>query len=232
MNPIVLIPTPVVLIATHQRQGITSKNIDSLLKQSLVPQIVLGVSDPNEAVYYKREYPMLEVYCCNNAPLGNKWQTGVMIARKFLPNPLIINGSDDILGRNFVEKACELLNGDEYDFIGLNQWYVLHKKTFYHLKYNASIPLGGGRCYSRRLLKAINFQVFDVARDSGLDDFGYKASQKYKTLITGDLPIVSIKGDWVMLNDFQRFHNHRNCTILSRTKDISILNDLIDYEDD
>lgn len=227
---------PVVLIATHNRVEITKKNIESLMMQGVQPKIVLMVSESSEASFFKRKYPEVIVHECPNSPLGMKWQTGVNIARHYLPNPLIITGSDDILGIDFIENACILIKSG-IDFIGLSRWYVFSDQILYTYDYNASIPLGGGRCYSERALKDIDYKVFDTKRDFHLDDNGWKEvnSLPLSKFIVRDVKnegfnIVSIKGNWPMLNPFNKFKGNRNVTLISQSRDISELKQLINYE--
>lgn len=226
---------PIVLIATHQRISITSKCIESLMMQSVQPKIVLVVSDQGEWQYYKRKYPEVTLCVAPNTPLGQKWQHGVDVAKHHIPDPLIICGSDDILGIDFIENACMIIKSG-IDFIGLSIWHVYSNEGLYTYDYNASIPLGGGRCYSSKALTEINFQVFDTSKDIHLDDLGWKNinSTTMPRKIIRDvkeegLHIVSIKGNWVMMNPFEKFVGHRNVTLVKTSRDKSDLNQLINY---
>lgn len=227
---------PVVLIATHNRISITSKCIESLMMQSVQPKIVLVSTKESEYRYYCKHYPNIVNHQCSNTPLGAKWQEGVNIARHHLPDPLIICGSDDILGGNFVENACAIVKSG-VEFIGLNRWHVYSNKVLYTYDYNASIPLGGGRCYSAKALQELNYKLFDVARDKHLDDHGWRMvnSSTMPRLIVRDvlqegLNVVSIKGNWQMMNPFNKFEGNRNVTLVSTSRDVNDLKILIDYE--
>lgn len=227
---------PVVLIATHNRRKITLLNIDNLLMQSVQPKIILGVSDREEANYYRNKRHEVVVYEAPNTPLGRKWQEGVNIAKRYDPNPLIICGSDDILGIDFIENACNLIKSG-YDFVGLSRWYVYHDFVLYTYDYNASVPLGGGRCYSYKMLNHINYSLFESSKDVHLDDYGWKnvnSTSLQKVTIRDvkneGLNIVSIKGDWPMMNPFNKFHGHRNVTLISQSRDVNELKELINYE--
>lgn len=214
---------PVVLIATHNRVDITKRNIESLLRQSVKPFILLVCSEKNEC----DEFNDIDDVCvfaiiAPNKPLGAKWQNGVMY--DFLghkSNPLIITGSDDILGDGFIENACRLIEQGNH-FIGLRQWWQHHEGRAYLCKYMArnNWPLGGGRVYSAEMLKAINYKVFDTKADKHLDDYGWQRVQRsrLKHLVLDNpqkegLSIHAIKGDWPMMNPFTL--NHKNITLLS-----------------
>lgn len=226
---------PVVLIATHNRVDVTKKNIISLMMQGVQPKIVLGVSDQNEERAFKKLFPEIEVYNCPNNPLGYKWQMGVNVAKKFNPNPFIVNGSDDILGIDFIENACRMIR-DGFHFIGLYRWYILHSGILYLYDYNAEMPLGGGRCYSGEMLKELNYKLFDTQRDKHLDDYAwkhirgvFKMKAMVRDVVKEGLQVVSIKGNWDMLNPFNKFAGSTNVTVISKSRDLDELKNIINY---
>lgn len=228
--------TPVVLIASHNRVEITRKNIASLLRQSVKPQVVLVVTKENEANYYRKLFPQIDVSIYSNHPLGDKWQFGVNRSKRFNPDPLIITGSDDILGKKYVENACILVKSG-YHFVGLKRWYVYSEDVLYQYDYKANLPLGGGRAYSSKLLKEINYKIFDIKRDVHLDDYGWNGVKESRLMhyIVSDtrtegLHLVSIKGDWPMMNPFTKFNGHRNVRLISASRDKDELKYIIDYD--
>lgn len=224
---------PVVLIATHNRVGITTRNIESLLRQSVKPEILLICSTELECHHWFHQYEIhkqLTVLTCPNKPLGQKWQLGVsLMEENYSPNPLIITGSDDILGDGFIENACRLVEQGNH-FIGLRQWYQHKDGKAYKCQYMAknNFPLGGGRVYSAEILKAMNYQVFDPTKDRHLDDLGWANAKKtgLKCLVLDDpekegLSIHAIKGDWEVMNKFTV--NHPNIKLLSTDKSENVL---------
>jgi len=210
---------PVVLIATHQRTEITSRNIEMLQSQSRTPEIVLVCSDVSECDFYTRKFPTVHVLEYRNKPLGAKWQFGASKSKVLNPDPLIILGSDDLLGKYFIRNICaEIERG--YDFVGLNRWW-LHSEgqnTVFLLQYTVpNFPLGGGRAYSKKILEKLNYKVFDASKDKSLDDFGWHQSKKHgaKTLLISDcekygMNIISIKGDWITMNSADRLLNAKS----------------------
>jgi hypothetical protein len=223
---------PVVLIATHQRIAITTENVSSVLKQQA--QVVLVVSDKEEGRYYREKFPSIIVTRHDNMTLGAKWQHGVMEAALLEPNPLIITGSDDILGRDFVRSACSVIG--HYDFVGLTQWYTFFRDGLYKYDYTTSVPLGAGRIYSEKLLQAVKLQLFNVSIKKHLDDFGfYQASQTRLPMLLCDdidnfgLQIVSVKGNWKMLNPFEKIRDHKNCKLLSQSRIKKDVEDILDF---
>ena len=207
---------PVVLIATHDRIDITRRNIESLQNQTLKPEIVLIVS-------LKQDYDAfkdlgIKLVTSHNNPLGLKWQTGVQFAMKLKPDPLILTGSDDILGKTYVERACfHVSNG--IDFIGLKSFWQHHKGIAYLCKYLANQPIGGGRVYSAKMLRKLGGRIFDVTKSRHLDDYGWMRvfNTAFKKLLIMDIEsegmeIHAIKGDWQVMNPF--VIHHKNIQLL------------------
>jgi hypothetical protein len=215
---------PVVLIATHQRIEITTRNIESLLRQSVKPEILLICSTESECHHWFHQYEIhkqLTVLTCPNKPLGQKWQLGVsLMEENYSPNPLIITGSDDILGDGFIKNACRLVEEGNH-FIGLRGWWQHKDGKGYYCKYltKDNLPIGGGRIYSDEMLKAINYQVFDPTKDRHLDEYGWDNARKsgLKCLVLDHpekegLSIHAIKGEWQCLNPFTL--KHKNIRLL------------------
>lgn len=225
---------PVVLIATHKRLEITSFNIESLQRQSLVPKIVLVVSEDEEFTYFRNKFPDVHTILRPNKPLGLKWDQGVQYIRSLKANPLIILGSDDILGENFIQNCTELtLQGNH--FICLQRWFIHHKGTAYLCDYMANLPLGGGRCYSEELLKKLNYSLFDPGKDRHLDDHAWTKIRTsglkvkwVRNVLTEGLEIHAIKGDWEMMNKFDL--SHKNIKVASTHKGPDVLPDYYDKQ--
>lgn len=221
---------PIVLIATHARIEITSKNITSLLNQSVKPKIVLVITDRHEYEKYKSiDYQNIFIEFENNKPLGNKWQAGVHQARQLNANPLIITGSDDILGPSFIENACRLVNEGNH-FIGIRRWWQHKDGRAFYCQYRAKHgqPIGGARAYSSEMLKVINYRIFDTTVDKHLDDYGWDNARlsKLKCLVLEDpeeegLSIHAIKGNWAVMNPFTL--NHPNLKVLRHDKSENVL---------
>lgn len=222
---------PVVLMATHARLLITKKNIESLLNQSVKPKIVLVVSDIYEAnAFQSMFFPDVDVIIEKNMPLGAKWQKGVDRARILNADPLIICGSDDFLGVDFIEKGCQLLSKG-WDFVGLNRFIVYDhtKKKGYLFDYLAKMPIGGGRIYTKKLLEKIKYRVFDTEKDIRLDDLGFdnvlKSGLNYLIVnksTHGGLCLVAVKGDWPSLNPLEKHFRHANTKLVSEMKESEV----------
>jgi len=216
---------PVVLICSHERMAMTCSNIDSLLAQSVVPTVVLVVSNDTERKFYRLKYGNKVIVGLHpNRPLGAKFQFGVRASRGGNPDLLIITGSDDILGKDFVKNACQLVT-DGADFIGLKQWFIFHEEVLHLYQYMPIIPLGT-RVYSRAMLEQLQWHLFDHKRDRLLDDYGFHEAKRsglkieiIEDVMAAGLNVVSIKGDWSMLNPYEKMKNHPNCKLLGSNYD-------------
>lgn len=228
---------PAVLIATHDRLYITSKTIECLLKQSVIPNIVLVVSNTDELFYFKTKFPTVHVIQYNNYPLGQKWQFGVDYIKKALnASSLTIQGSDDILSVDYfknIEPEC--------DFTGLQYWYIYDplRTIVYEFEYVPyPFPLGGGRTYSKALLNTIDWQIFDTNRNSCLDDKGWNFAQVHgrKTELrykNDKQNILAVKGQWDVMNPLEVTLKHKNAKLIATHEDINakrLLKKMFDYE--
>jgi hypothetical protein len=198
---------PVVVIATHQRKEITTKNIELLKQQSFVPRIVIVCSLHTEFEYYKTLG--VSVILEANNPLGRKWQCGVHVAHNMNANPLIILGSDDILKKDFIKNALLKLN-QGYEFIGYSAWYTYNKKHLYKSTYvnrNEGNPIGSGKVYSKEILSRIRYKVFDTGADRRLDDQGTRLikNEWAKTIVLTDPDILAVKGNWGEMNTLDAY---------------------------
>src|SRR5688572_21147867 len=198
---------PVVLICSHERVDITTQNIKSLLDQSVKPLIVLVVSRQIELLHYTKTFPEIIVTAKGNRPL--------------CPNPLIITGSDDILGRDYIRNSIKLMQ-QGYHFIGLRRWFVYDPKSkkAFLFDYKPEIPLGGGRVYSGWLLEKINYDLFDTKQEKHLDNKGWLSVKKQKNIVVTDIDkyglyIVAVKGKWQTMNPLQNHFGHPNTKLLS-----------------
>lgn len=201
---------PIVVIATHHRVSITTRNIQSCLNNGC--KVVLVVSSANEKKTFKTYFPDITIISKPNIPLGRKWQAGVDAARLLKADPLIINGSDDILNPEFYTRIKSLIESG-YEFIGLKKWYVQHNSNVYLFDYLVpDFPLGGGRVYTGSLLERMNWELFDTHKERHLDDLGYWRMKHFgaKYILLDEPLILSVKGDWHCMNPVHKMLHSRN----------------------
>ena len=220
---------PVVLIATHERTDITTKNIRLLRQQSVVPKILIVCSLRSELEYYKTLD--VSVVMHENLPLGKKWQNGVRAAAQLVANPLIILGSDDILHRDYIKNALIKLN-EGYDFVGSTSWFSYDEKRgrLYRCEYmnvNKDYPIGSGKVYSKDILDKIRNKVFDSNSSRKLDDNGYRmiSSRGANIYLNREPLILAVKGNWVQMNDIGKYLHSPNikCELVDN-KYLSVFN--------
>lgn len=208
---------PVVLIATHKRLPITTENLKRLERQTLVPHVVLVVSNNSEFQYYQNAFPLVTCIRVENEPLGAKWQAGVCAIPQDT-NPLIILGSDDILGETFVENACRIIASGVH-FIGLKRFWQHHNKKAYLCDYKPQQPIGGGRVFSHDMLEYLGYKIFNIDDRRHLDNFVMNSISQsgLRVKLCHDiekdgLEIHAMKGSWPMMNPFDK--RHRNISIV------------------
>jgi hypothetical protein len=216
---------PIVVMCTHNRIGITSYNLISILSQSVKPKVVLVVSTIQERIHFEKTFPEVIVLIHGNTPLGAKWQFGAQHAYSLQADPLIILGSDDILGEKYIE-ICSELTAEKHDFIGLYSWYVHYKGKAFLCKYLAKQPLGGGRSYSLRLLNRLGGRLFNPKLNRHLDDHAIIKCREFFIPCHTDSRLVvhAIKGDWACMNPFNL--KHRNIQVISEYKTSDFFQDL------
>ena len=148
-----------------------------------------------------------------NQPLGRKWQTAMVTAhRLYNARRFAITGSDDVLTAGLVGHAVArgAAGPGETPLMGCFEWLMYARNPlpqFYHCQYDTlrlSQPLGAGRFYDGAFVDALEGQLFDSSRHSGLDDRGFSEviSRGYGTelLLPQEHAVISVKGSWQQLN--------------------------------
>jgi hypothetical protein len=104
-----------------------------------------------------------------NEPLSYKWNAGVQAARDHDPDGIVIVGSDGLLSTStFGAHARKLQEGQ--DFFGFRDLYFfdpIRRRLGYWGGYEhspqkdrAGEPIGSGRCFSRRLLDRMDWNLW------------------------------------------------------------------------
>lgn len=107
-----------------------------------------------------------------NNPVSDKFNKGLSLLRKKDWTHVMILGSDDIPSNKFIELQ---MAKPEMDFIAIDDmwfWGLNPKRAgwdqFYYWKAGSS-RLGAGRTISRRVVEALDYQLWPTGYDSGLD---------------------------------------------------------------
>lgn len=223
----------VCLIGIWDRLELVKINIDLLKKQTMPCKILLIVSsqkDKQFAIQNKVDW----IYT-DNKPLGRKWQIGLDECKKYNPNAVLINGSDDLLSTNWVKTCYHYIHNKQFDIVGKSHWYLLDliEKTPYKLMYkNTNILLGAGRMISRNILDQVNWNLFPLNQNRGLDSYCNKIFNKnYAKRLVISSPkifVISLKGKYDTLNTVQAILNANDKLqqISLKTKEKKYLNSL------
>lgn len=133
-----------------------------------------------------------------NKPISRKWQKGVNELRNFDFDYVIMMGSDDWFCEDFI-PLIEKHRG--YDMIGFNDIYfedVINNKAYYWNGYtDKKKTAGAGRCYSKEFLERINYKLWDVSINKGLDS----ASNKILEINKAKIKVLNCKKNGVILCD-------------------------------
>ena len=164
-----------IFVPMWYRHETTEKNIHLLSKQIYQKtKIILIYSNEEDKQFAKKlenRYSNLYSIEVENRPLSKKFQYGAEFCKIFYPKGIIINGSDDFLSLNYSKCVEEYFN-KSCNYIGCNFWYVgdLASMLLYKFKYkDNNRVVGCGRAFKYDLLDKLNWQVFPLDRNSGID---------------------------------------------------------------
>ena len=203
------------VIAFKGRHNIVELNVKTLCKQTLLPAIVLVVSNAEDVQFceeLRKEHKNVFFTIHQNYPIGGKWQAGVDYARRLDVKGLMILGSDDLLSLSYFSECYSNIDdgkgssGNGFDLVGNRSWYIYDiDKNLYFLQYtkDVNIFLGGGKMFSKNFLDKVNWQIFRKLRPFHLDEFGYDLVKKHGNsmkLVSLNSFILSVKGAWEMIN--------------------------------
>jgi hypothetical protein len=211
-------PDTVILIASHRRNSILVSLINYYTRNltSLRYVLLVVISDDDDSPIFllsKAAKKNLVVLRVGNRPVGNKWQQGVSHARSLGPRSLMICGSDDFITPEYMSRAISMSRDYNFGVVGCNSWMVVekleNKQRLYSVQYTGKSLnqlLGAGRLYSSGFLEICDWTIFEKRFDKGLDYKGVQLAQKNKVTIgvCEAAAVVSVKGDWDMINPFSK----------------------------
>lgn len=202
----------VCLICVYERHLMTQINIDLIMQQKLPVQLLLVVSnrkDEKFAQTNKKKYKDVDYIMSPNQPLGLKFQNGIEACRKYDPDAVIVNGSDDLLTLNWVETAYHWIK-EGYHVVGKDSLWIYNVPTneVYKSTYIQDVSphtkgyrfFGAGRMISKWLLDVLNWKVYPRKIRSGLDYYStlgfLNVTDRFKNIPDDDVNILSIKSKW------------------------------------
>lgn len=136
-----------------------------------------------------------------NEPLSYKWNMAIRTLEQVDFDAVILLGSDDYIDEAFLRYVERTI--PDFDMIGFKDIYFQNEGALYYWKgydnNRKGEPCGAGKVYSRKFLECIKWNLFDVARDRGLDKISWqrvkdaKAKVHITTLKENGLLLVDIK---------------------------------------
>jgi len=165
-----------IFVPMWHRHETTEKNIHLIAHQIYQKtKIILIYSNDSDKCFAKNlesRYSNLYSIEVENKPLSKKFQFGAEFSKIFYPKGIIINGSDDFLSLNYSKCVYDEFSSGICNYMGCNFWYVgdLESMLLYKFKYNdLKRVVGCGRSFKHDLLDNLNWQIFPLDRNSGID---------------------------------------------------------------
>ena len=147
-----------------------------------------------------------------NNPLSYKWNMAIRTLEQIDFDAVVLLGSDDYIDEAFLKYVERTI--PDFDMIGFKDIYFQHEGGIHYwsgyTNKRLGEPCGAGKVYSRRFLECLKWNLWDVARDSGLDKISWKRVQQAKakvhvtTLKENGLLLVDIK-DGEGMTSFSKF---------------------------
>lgn len=136
-----------------------------------------------------------------NEPLSYKWNMAIRTLEQVDFDAVILLGSDDYIDEAFLRYVERTI--PDFDMIGFKDIYFQNEGDLYYWKgydnNRKGEPCGAGKVYSRKFLECIKWNLFDIARDRGIDKISWqrvkdaKAKVHITTLKENGLLLVDIK---------------------------------------
>jgi hypothetical protein len=151
------------------------RRMEHIRKKFGVETLVVG-SEGDLSKELTEEYGVKYLEYDNN-PVSNKFSAGMKALRGYGPDYVMILGSDDIISDSLIEKYLWDIEDKPWDVIGITDSYylALHPKrawfnhAVYWPGYAKKTIIGYARCWSARLLDAVDWAPWPDGLNSGLD---------------------------------------------------------------
>ena len=176
-----------------------------------------------------------------NYPLGVKWSDGTKYCKRFELNALVVIGSDDFLSLEYLEYSYQLIGEGEgsakvgcSDLVGARTFHmyqdedtlvkdvegnpiVLENLYKFSMVKDEGTMYDYGRMYSKRLLDNLGWEIFERI---WFRDLGYKgffdtvtcSGKVYEITDEPDIAVLTIKGNWDTMGDFEDFKTNKSIT--------------------
>ena len=218
-------PKIVAVMPVSGREELFGRTIRRLFEQDDVQMQVICVCDTaSEFVLAARHaVPMLAHEGC---ALGEKWLTGMSLARTINCDAVMIVGSSNWFTKGWAKTMYSYL--EEYDFVGSEDMFYLdfrqsgEKRLMYWGGYHGKRTgdsLGAGRMISRRALEAIDWDICYPGLNWGIDRSMSvrlrSVGMKHKAISMMDEKVLKIgRWDWKQINSFMALMNSPNARLI------------------
>jgi hypothetical protein len=136
-----------------------------------------------------------------NNPLSYKWNMAIRTLQQIDFDAVVLLGSDDYIDEAFLKYVERTI--PDFDMIGFKDIYFQHEGGLHYwsgyTNNRRGEPCGAGKVYSRRFLECLKWNLFDVARDRGLDRIAWKRVQQAKAKVH----VTSLKENGLLLVDIK-----------------------------
>jgi hypothetical protein len=157
-----------------------------------------------------------------NKPLNKKFNAASKYCEKIQPDEVLLIGSDDIITPNTIIELSNRMNEDN-DIVGLTNLYFMDLKDFNIHKWNGytgsiykkGTTIGTGRLYSKKVLEAVDWYLWDNDHDINiaLDGNSHRRIKKFGFNFKGysleELNgfAMDVKGTGVNLGNIKHYNN-------------------------
>lgn len=172
----------VIQTAMHKRQKTVKYCLDKMRDIDL--SFVYGYTLKEDKEFLKKELDSFRdytIYGTLNSPLWLKFQSGIDLLRDMDFDLLICLGSDDYVDKAFIDYVIE--KSAKHDFIGFEDIYFEGdgKKYYWsgYTNHRVGEPCGAGKCYTKKGLELMDYNLFSQSLDRGLDNHAWNRVCKH-----------------------------------------------------
>jgi hypothetical protein len=193
--------------AMHGRHKTVAECIN---RMPFIDKVFIYSNDEDGAFLQGQDIYAMAKY--RNNPLSYKWNMAIRTLKQIDFDAVILLGSDDYIDEAFLQYVETTI--PNFDMIGFKDIYLQNDGALYYwsgyTNNRRGEPCGAGKVYSRKFLECIKWNLFNVARDRGLDKISWqrvkqaKAKVHVTTLKQHNLLLVDIK-DGKGMTDFSKF---------------------------
>lgn len=204
-----------VLTAVHGRHALARAMLRAIPSSPpgwrTIVVVALGAEDRHaleDIFHFGRQDPALLPIVTENSPLTFKWQRGLEQLRKIgceALDAVCIMGSDDFASQDYWSAALKRIAGGEKRPFGIRWCYMLNAETGQMGKFPMGDPrraVGCGRFYPSSALDLVDWKLWTVAREKGLDG----ASESRLAEVGLTLDAVELPGFLVDVKTFESMH--------------------------